>query len=216
VDEVEYEHLEEGVFRGIVAMLLRGTVAPGQKLNQLALCAALSASRTPINAVLSRLEGMMVVEKLPHRGARVRRYSEAELSHLRQLLEVVGGLAVAELCEAGDAGALKALRAELRRRRREAGDPERAYRLLTTFTDQVADAFHRQLIRQMALVLLVHHPRAEGALDGLRRAFDALLAAVETGARQEAQVRLRAVVAALAPSGRDVRPRPAPRGRPAP
>ena len=74
MDILEYEDLEEGVYDSIIAMLLQGTILPGDKLNQLVLARKLSASRTPINAVLSHLEALMIVEKRPRRGYFVPKY----------------------------------------------------------------------------------------------------------------------------------------------
>ncbi len=85
MDILEYEDLEEGVFDSIIAMLLEGSLKPGDKLNQLMLARSLNASRTPINAVLSHLEALMIVEKSPRRGYFVPRYPELELKKVLPL-----------------------------------------------------------------------------------------------------------------------------------
>ncbi len=85
MDILEYEDLEEGVFDSIIAMLLEGSLKPSDKLNQLMLARSLNASRTPINAVLSHLEALMIVEKSPRRGYFVPRYAEKELKKIMPL-----------------------------------------------------------------------------------------------------------------------------------
>jgi DNA-binding GntR family transcriptional regulator len=200
MDEIEYEQLEEGVYNGIVSLLLRGAVAPGQKLNQLELSAALSASRTPINSALSRLEGMMLVEKLPRRGARVRPYAGEELRRVLRLLALLGGAAVEELCGAPRRRPPLAVRAALRRAAGSdaaEGELERAYRLLAAFAGAVPDHFLGRLLGQLALIVLVNGRREADLLERLRRALEGLLAAVEARDLVRASARWKAVVDAL-------------------
>ena len=102
MDILEYEDLEEGVYDSIIAMLLQGTILPGDKLNQLVLARKLSASRTPINAVLSHLEALMIVEKRPRRGYFVPKYSSAETGRLFPLFVQNGNTLLEELLKSGE------------------------------------------------------------------------------------------------------------------
>lgn len=72
------------------SMILKREVLPGARLGEVELAQALGLSRTPVREALQRLDSDGLVEVLPHRGARVVRWSEsdiAEIFELRCLLE---------------------------------------------------------------------------------------------------------------------------------
>ncbi len=56
-----------------------GTLAPGNFVDEAALCATLEISRTPLREALKVLAAEGLVELLPNRGARVRPLSEQDL-----------------------------------------------------------------------------------------------------------------------------------------
>ncbi|GAA1584950.1 GntR family transcriptional regulator [Actinomadura kijaniata] len=71
-------------------MILSGDAAAGSRLGEAELAEALGLSRTPVREALQRLDADGLVEVLPHRGARVVRWTTtdlAEIFELRGLLE---------------------------------------------------------------------------------------------------------------------------------
>ena len=70
-------------------MIIEGELAPGTRVVESALCAALDVSRTPLREALKLLAAEGLVELLPHRGARIARFTAAEA---RELFEVIAGL----------------------------------------------------------------------------------------------------------------------------
>ncbi|GAA3205281.1 GntR family transcriptional regulator [Actinocorallia longicatena] len=112
-------------------MILEREILPGARLGEAELAQALGLSRTPVREALQRLDSDGLVEVLPHRGARVARWSEsdiAEIFELRCLLEPyaaaraarvgVGEAALAKLrglCEAMDEAVARGELAEVAR-----------------------------------------------------------------------------------------------------
>ncbi len=80
--------IRDGVFRG--------RYAPGQRLIEADLTEEFGVSRGPIREAVARLVTDGLLETLPHKGARVRRYSPEELVCLFEVREVLEGLAARE------------------------------------------------------------------------------------------------------------------------
>ncbi|ORC35373.1 hypothetical protein B4O97_09370 [Marispirochaeta aestuarii] len=99
---VEYEDLEEGVYDSILSFLLQRKLKAGDRLNQLLLVRELSISRTPINSVLSHLEGQMIAGKAPRHGYSVRNYSREELCGICNLFELIGIDILNQVCQLSD------------------------------------------------------------------------------------------------------------------
>jgi len=84
--------------------VLDGTLAPGERLGEVALSARLGVSRTPLREAFKILarEGLVVLE--PNRGARVAPLDLAELEHTVEVMaaleELVGRLAAVRIGEA--------------------------------------------------------------------------------------------------------------------
>lgn len=91
-----YAALREGI--------LDGAYESGVRLGEASLAAALGVSRTPVREALRRLGSEGLVELLPHRGARVARWTERDLGEiyaLRALLEGhAAGLAAGHVSDA--------------------------------------------------------------------------------------------------------------------
>jgi DNA-binding GntR family transcriptional regulator len=68
---------------------VEGHIAAGAQISEREICDALGISRTPLREALKVLAAEGVVELLPNRGARVRRFGEEEI---RYLFEVLAGL----------------------------------------------------------------------------------------------------------------------------
>lgn len=84
-------------------LVFDGTLAPGDRLGEVALAARLGVSRTPLREAFKILarEGLLVLE--PHRGARVAPLDLAELEHTVEVMaaleRLVGGLAATRIGE---------------------------------------------------------------------------------------------------------------------
>lgn len=75
------------------AAILGGALAPGSRLGEVELAEQLGVSRTPVREALRRLAADGLVDVLPNRGARVARWTPADLEEiyeLRALLESHG------------------------------------------------------------------------------------------------------------------------------
>jgi DNA-binding GntR family transcriptional regulator len=65
--------------------ILEGDLEPGARLQEVELAAQLGVSRTPVREALRTLSSQGLVEILPHRGARVARWSAADLDEIYEL-----------------------------------------------------------------------------------------------------------------------------------
>lgn len=137
--------------------ILQGEFAAGERLGEVDLAFRLGVSRTPVREALSRLAAEGLVDIAPHRGARVARWTRAELEgvfDLRLALEPRATARAATRATSADADGL----GELADRMREVGRPG---------ADQDLDAlvplnraFHDRL------VALADAPALAGALAG--------------------------------------------------
>jgi DNA-binding GntR family transcriptional regulator len=78
----------------IVERILDGTYGPGERLVESQVAAEFGTSQAPVREALRDLEAMRFVETRPHRGARVREVTTAELGQIypvRAALEEVAG-----------------------------------------------------------------------------------------------------------------------------
>lgn len=80
-----------------------GTYAPNERLIEMDLASSLGVSRAAIRTALARLAQENIVERLPNRGARVRRASEKEIIEILEARLVLECLAVRQA--AANAGA---------------------------------------------------------------------------------------------------------------
>jgi|SRR5581483_1157734 len=80
-------------FIGLRELLLRGELAPGERISELPLAARLGASRTPIRLALERLAHMGLLDVLPAGGFAVRGFTLAEAQDAIELRGVLEGTA---------------------------------------------------------------------------------------------------------------------------
>ncbi len=81
----EYLPLRDVVFNTLRQAILRGELAPGERLMEMRLAERLGVSRTPIREAIRKLELEGLVLMVPRKGAEVARISEKSL---RDVLEV--------------------------------------------------------------------------------------------------------------------------------
>ena len=98
-------------------LILSGELAPGQRLQELAVVDRLSVSRTPVRAALARLQEEGLVEAVPSGGYAVRAFSQEDVDEAIELRGVLEGLAARLAAEKGAAperlAPLKACLAEI-------------------------------------------------------------------------------------------------------
>lgn len=85
-----YKTISEMVYEVVKEAIVGGTFAPGEWLRQEWIAGAIGVSRIPVRTALVQLESEGLVELHPHRGARVRTLTSAQINEifrLRALLE---------------------------------------------------------------------------------------------------------------------------------
>ncbi|MFC6879369.1 MULTISPECIES: GntR family transcriptional regulator [Actinomadura] len=82
-------------------MILSGTVTAGSRLGEAELAGTLGLSRTPVREALQRLDADGLVEVLPHRGARVVRWTAEDLVEIFELRGLMEPYAAARAARRG-------------------------------------------------------------------------------------------------------------------
>jgi DNA-binding GntR family transcriptional regulator len=85
-----YKTISQLVYEVLKEAIVNGTFAPGEWLRQEWLASAIGVSRIPVRTALFQLESEGLIELHPHRGARVRTLTSAQINEifrLRALLE---------------------------------------------------------------------------------------------------------------------------------
>jgi DNA-binding GntR family transcriptional regulator len=103
--------LNDAASRALRDMIIRGTLAPGARLNERELTTLLGVSRTPLREATRMLASEGLVELLPNRGARV---APLDAKTVRDTLEVMGALealAGEMLCERASDAVIAEIRA---------------------------------------------------------------------------------------------------------
>lgn len=81
--------LHDDILGRLRDFIVEGHLAPGARIPERELCTRFAISRTPLREALKVLAAEGLIELLPHRGARVRQFSESDI---RNLFEVIAGL----------------------------------------------------------------------------------------------------------------------------
>ncbi|MGE8051430.1 GntR family transcriptional regulator [Pseudomonas monteilii] len=89
----ESETISEQVFRQIQSAIVTGEMAPGSKISEPELAKSYGISRGPLREAIHHLEGLRLVRRMPHQGARVVSLALEELVELYQVRESLEGLA---------------------------------------------------------------------------------------------------------------------------
>jgi DNA-binding GntR family transcriptional regulator len=111
-------------YEDLRAAIVKGELLPGERLLEEELSARLGLGRAAVRMALVRLEHDGLVERERHRGARVRRVSEAEAVEILEARAALEGLAARHAALNADDAAVAGLRETIAdmRRLREAGD----------------------------------------------------------------------------------------------
>jgi len=91
--EPESRTLADRVCREIVTAIIKGDIPPGHKISEPELARTYGISRGPLREAIRRLEGLRLVVRIPHIGARVVSLSAAELIEIYHVREAMEGMA---------------------------------------------------------------------------------------------------------------------------
>lgn len=79
--------------------IVKGDLAPGDKIGELDLCSRFELTRGPLREALGRLESRGLLVRRPHAGVKVVSVSASELVELYRIREVMEGLAARQAAE---------------------------------------------------------------------------------------------------------------------
>ncbi|HEX5493487.1 MAG TPA: GntR family transcriptional regulator [Mycobacteriales bacterium] len=145
----------ERAYSQIRSAIVDGTFPPGMHLEEEGLADSSGVSRTPVREALRRLAAEGFVEFVPHQGAFVPTWTEAdhhEIFDLRAVLESFGARLAARRVSAADLDELRALAAEMETAARS-GRPDRlddVAALNNRFHGAVLAASGNRRLRQLA------------------------------------------------------------------
>ena len=105
---------EDGYYR-LRDAILRGDLVPNQRLVEADMSSTFELPRAAVRTALLRLEHEGLIERVPHRGARVRLVTEQEAVEILQARAALEGLAAREAALGITPGRAKELRAVLDR-----------------------------------------------------------------------------------------------------
>ncbi|WP_446751449.1 GntR family transcriptional regulator [Vibrio sp. S9_S30] len=83
----------ENLTSSLVEAIVEGRILPGSKISEPELAKRFNVSRGPLREAIMRLEGLGLVERIPHVGARVIEISLTHLSELYAVREALEGMA---------------------------------------------------------------------------------------------------------------------------
>ena len=95
----EYLPLRDVVFNTLRQAILKGELAPGERLMEIQLAQKLGVSRTPIREAIRKLELEGLVLMIPRRGAEVARISEKSLKDVLEVRRSLEELAIELACQ---------------------------------------------------------------------------------------------------------------------
>ncbi|MFT4104903.1 MAG: GntR family transcriptional regulator [Lacrimispora sp.] len=105
----EYLPLRDVVFNTLRQAILKGELAPGERLMEIQLADRLGVSRTPIREAIRKLELEGLVLMIPRKGAEVARISEKSLRDVLEVRRSLEELAIELACQRMDAEAVEEL-----------------------------------------------------------------------------------------------------------
>ncbi len=91
--QMETRTLADRVCDEIVTAIVKGDMPPGFKISEPELARTYGISRGPLREAMRRLEGLRLIERKPHIGARVVKLSVKELVEIYRVREALEGMA---------------------------------------------------------------------------------------------------------------------------
>ncbi|TXY12725.1 GntR family transcriptional regulator [Vibrio mimicus] len=83
----------ENLTEYLIEAIVEGELAPGSKISEPELAKRFQVSRGPLREALMRVEGLGLIERIPHIGARVTQLSPTKLVELYAVREALEGMA---------------------------------------------------------------------------------------------------------------------------
>jgi len=105
----EYLPLRDVVFNTLRQAILKGELAPGERLMEIQLAERLGVSRTPIREAIRKLELEGLVLMIPRKGAEVAKISEKSLRDVLEVRRSLEDLAIELACQRMDEEDIKEL-----------------------------------------------------------------------------------------------------------
>jgi DNA-binding GntR family transcriptional regulator len=169
-------------------LIVEGSLAPGARLNERALCEQLGVSRTPLREALRMLAAEGLIEFFPHRGAAVAPLTVAtvrEVFAVMGALEALAGEAACRRVSAGELAEIRALHFEMRAHHAR-GDLAGYFRLNQAIHGALVDASGNTVLATTYRSLNANVKRArymanlsQERWDAAVREHDEILAALE-------------------------------------
>jgi len=184
--------LSDRAFDWLEEAIIKGDLAPGERLDEVSLAEAFGISRGPVREAIRRLEGKRLVERTAHSGVRVTQRSQEDLFELLYVREALEGMACrlatslvseATLDELGQLLNQHAAEHSLRSGQhyyQKPGDYDFHFRIIHESGNQrlietlCDDLYH--MLRIYRYQSSAHSGRAQGALDEHRRILKAMRA----------------------------------------
>ncbi|HET6182245.1 MAG TPA: GntR family transcriptional regulator [Acetobacteraceae bacterium] len=117
--------------------IISGRLAPGTRLVERELCAAMGISRASVREIVRRLEAERLIEVEPHRGPVVRALSRRQASEIYEIRAMLESLLIRRFTERASEAEIAALRevfAEVKAAaKQQQGGPERILGLMQRF-----------------------------------------------------------------------------------
>lgn len=82
----------------LIASIVKGDILPGSKISEPDLARTYKVSRGPLREAIRRLEGLHLVARIPHVGARVVSLNSRQLIEIYQVREALEGMAARLAC----------------------------------------------------------------------------------------------------------------------
>ncbi|MEX0604275.1 MAG: GntR family transcriptional regulator [Marinobacter sp.] len=89
----------DDAFDCLQTAIVKGDLAPGEKIGEIELCARFNLTRGPLREALGRLESRGLLVRRPHAGVKVVSVSADELIELYHIRETMEGLAARQAAE---------------------------------------------------------------------------------------------------------------------
>ncbi|MBI1731920.1 MAG: GntR family transcriptional regulator [Gammaproteobacteria bacterium] len=85
--------LSDRLSEALITAVVRGEIPAGARVNEQVLARRFDVSRGPLREAIRRLEGLHLVTRVPHAGARVVTLDAAQLSEIYEMREALEGMA---------------------------------------------------------------------------------------------------------------------------
>ncbi len=99
VDLESYKPLRELVFETMREAIIKGSLAPGERLMEVQLAEELGVSRTPVREAMRKLELEGLVAMIPRKGAYVADYSIKDITEVFEIRAALESFAAGLACE---------------------------------------------------------------------------------------------------------------------